>query len=368
MAYEVPDLPYDYSALEPHIDEQTMRLHHDKHHQTYVDKANAALEGTELADKPVEEVLQNLDQLPEDKRTPVRNNAGGHANHTFFWQIMSPDGGGEPSGALADAIDETFGGFDELQEADRTTPARTASAAAGPGSSTTARGSRSRARQPGLAGQRRPDAAAGRRRLGARLLPEVPEQAPGLHRRMVERRQLGRGREAVRERRLGTGTGTGTGTETGLCTRTVPLSSPGSEAPLNSSFDVTIEERGELVHVAMRGELDISTGARLEDELRRIESDAPSTIVLDLSGLDVHGLDRAPAGDLAADGRARDGRAAARARSGQRDGPAGPARHAPRRAPRRSFASDPKGWAGRARRPARAARRGERGRSRTRPG
>src|ERR671937_2932914 len=104
MAFEVPPLPYDYDALEPHIDEATMRLHHDKHHQAYVDNANAALEGTELADADVEEVLRSLDRVPEEKRAAVRNNAGGHANHSMFWQIMSPDGGGEPSGALADAI------------------------------------------------------------------------------------------------------------------------------------------------------------------------------------------------------------------------------------------------------------------------
>jgi Fe-Mn family superoxide dismutase len=116
MAYEVPDLPYDYDALEPHIDEATMRVHHDKHHQAYVDKANAALEGTEWADKDVDEVLRNLDSLPEDKQGPVRNNAGGHSNHTFFWQIMSPDGGGEPSGDLGSAIDEKFGSFDDFKE------------------------------------------------------------------------------------------------------------------------------------------------------------------------------------------------------------------------------------------------------------
>jgi superoxide dismutase, Fe-Mn family len=116
MPFQVPDLPYDYAALEPHIDEQTMRLHHDKHHQTYVDKANAALEGTEWADKPVEEVLGNLDRLPEDKRTAVRNNGGGHANHTLFWQIMSPDGGGEPDGALASAIGEAFGDVEALKQ------------------------------------------------------------------------------------------------------------------------------------------------------------------------------------------------------------------------------------------------------------
>src|SRR5436189_5454369 len=114
MAYEVAPPPYDYDALEPHIDEQTMRVHHDKHHQAYVDKANAALEGSEWADKPVEEVLKNLDSLG-DKATAVRNNGGGHANHTFFWQIMSPDGGGEPSGDLASAIDSAFGGFDDFK-------------------------------------------------------------------------------------------------------------------------------------------------------------------------------------------------------------------------------------------------------------
>jgi superoxide dismutase, Fe-Mn family len=116
MAYEVPDLPYDYGALEPHIDEQTMRVHHDKHHQAYVDKANAALEGTEWADKAVDEVLRNLDQLPADIQTPVRNNAGGHSNHTFFWQIMSPDGGGAPDGDLGSAIEEAFGDFGSFQE------------------------------------------------------------------------------------------------------------------------------------------------------------------------------------------------------------------------------------------------------------
>ena len=116
MPFEVPPLPYDYAALEPTIDEETMRLHHDKHHQAYVDKANAALEGTDWADKPVEEVLANLDSLPEDKRMPVRNKEGGHANHTLFWEIMGPDGGGSPDGALASAIDETFGGLDALKE------------------------------------------------------------------------------------------------------------------------------------------------------------------------------------------------------------------------------------------------------------
>jgi superoxide dismutase, Fe-Mn family len=116
MAYSVPPLPYDYDALAPTIDEQTMKLHHDKHHQAYVDKANGALEGTEWADKPVEEVLQSLDQLPDDIRTAVRNNGGGHYNHTLFWGWMSPDGGGEPEGELADAISSAFGSFDDFKQ------------------------------------------------------------------------------------------------------------------------------------------------------------------------------------------------------------------------------------------------------------
>jgi superoxide dismutase, Fe-Mn family len=116
MAHEVPPLTYDYAALEPHIDEQTMRVHHDKHHQAYVDNLNKALEGTDWADRPVEEVLASLDSLPEDKRTAVRNNGGGHLNHTMFWEIMSPEGGGEPSGALAQAIESAFGGVDALKE------------------------------------------------------------------------------------------------------------------------------------------------------------------------------------------------------------------------------------------------------------
>ncbi len=116
MAYQLPALPYDYDALEPHIDAETMQLHHDKHHQTYVDKANAALEGTEWADRPVDDVLRNLDRLPEDKRTVVRNNAGGHYNHALFWEIMGPQAGGEPDGALADAIESAFGSFDAFKD------------------------------------------------------------------------------------------------------------------------------------------------------------------------------------------------------------------------------------------------------------
>lgn len=116
MAFSVPPLPYAYDALEPHIDEQTMRIHHDKHHQAYVDKANAALEGTDFADASVEEVLTKLDSLPADKQGPVRNNAGGHYNHTLFWEALSGQGGGAPSGDLAAKIDAAFGSFDAFKE------------------------------------------------------------------------------------------------------------------------------------------------------------------------------------------------------------------------------------------------------------
>ncbi|MFN2627517.1 MAG: superoxide dismutase [Gaiellaceae bacterium] len=117
MPWTLPDLRYDFTALEPHIDAQTMEIHHDRHHKTYVDNANAALEGTDWANKPVEQVLANLDLIPDEKQAAVRNNAGGHANHTLFWEIMSPDGGGEPAGELAAAIAETFDSLDALKTA-----------------------------------------------------------------------------------------------------------------------------------------------------------------------------------------------------------------------------------------------------------
>jgi Fe-Mn family superoxide dismutase len=115
MAFELPPLHYDFAALEPHIDEQTMRIHHDKHHQAYVDNANKALAGTEWEDNSVESVLAELDAMPEEIRTTVRNNAGGHANHTLFWELMSPDGGGEPEGDLKAAIDDVFGSVADLK-------------------------------------------------------------------------------------------------------------------------------------------------------------------------------------------------------------------------------------------------------------
>jgi Fe-Mn family superoxide dismutase len=116
MPFQLPDLPYARDALEPHIDARTMEIHHGKHHQAYVDNANKALDGTEWADRPVEDVLASLEVLPEDIRTAVRNNAGGHANHSLFWEIMSPDGGGDPEGDLAAAIDDTFGGVQQLKD------------------------------------------------------------------------------------------------------------------------------------------------------------------------------------------------------------------------------------------------------------
>jgi Fe-Mn family superoxide dismutase len=117
MPFELPELPYAYDALEPTIDAETMQIHHDLHHKAYVDNANAALAGTPLENNSIESVLTNLDSIPEDKRMAVRNNVGGHANHALFWQIMSPDGGGAPSGDLASAIEGTFGGLDALKTA-----------------------------------------------------------------------------------------------------------------------------------------------------------------------------------------------------------------------------------------------------------
>jgi Fe-Mn family superoxide dismutase len=117
MAFELPPLPYPASALEPHIDAQTMEIHHDKHHNTYVTNLNAAVAGTEFESMDAEELIKNLDRVPEDKRTAVRNNGGGHVNHTMFWQIMGPNGGGAPTGEVAAAIDRDLGGIDALKDA-----------------------------------------------------------------------------------------------------------------------------------------------------------------------------------------------------------------------------------------------------------
>src|SRR5438309_1904160 len=117
MAHEVPPLPYAYNALEPHIDEQTMHLHHDKHHQAYVTNLNAALEKhPELQNKSAEDLIRDLNSVPEDIRTAVRNNGGGHVNHSMFWAIMGPNAGGEPTGPIADAINQAFGSFDQFKQ------------------------------------------------------------------------------------------------------------------------------------------------------------------------------------------------------------------------------------------------------------
>ncbi len=197
MAFDLPPLPYDYAALEPHIDEQTMRVHHDKHHQAYVDNANKALAGTEWADSPVESVLASLDAIPEDIRAAVRNNAGGHANHTLFWEVMSPDGGGEPEGDLLAAIDETFGSVGELKTLMNDAGVKRF----GSGWSWLVRDGgalsvRSTPNQDSPVTDGR-DAAPRNRCLGARLLPPVPEPATGLPRGLVERRQLARGLPAL---------------------------------------------------------------------------------------------------------------------------------------------------------------------------
>lgn len=117
MAYELPKLDYAYDALEPHIDARTMEIHHTKHHNTYVSKLNAAIEGTDLGEKSICDLVADIPSLPEDKQPPVRNNGGGHANHSFFWKILSPDGGGVPTGDLAAAIDVELGGFEAFKEA-----------------------------------------------------------------------------------------------------------------------------------------------------------------------------------------------------------------------------------------------------------
>jgi Fe-Mn family superoxide dismutase len=117
MAFELPPLPYAYDALEPTIDDATMHLHHDKHHQAYVNNLNAAVEGTPFADMSIDVLVRNLNQVPEAKRTAVRNNGGGHYNHSMFWEIMTPGGGGAPTGAIGQAINDAFGSFDAMKEA-----------------------------------------------------------------------------------------------------------------------------------------------------------------------------------------------------------------------------------------------------------
>ena len=199
MAYTLPPLPYPTDALEPHIDKQTMEIHHGKHHQAYVTNLNAALEKhPELQSKSVEDLIRGINTVPEDIRTAVRNNGGGHANHSMFWQIMGPKAGGAPTGAIADAINVVVRRLRQVQGAVRRRPASAASAAAGRGSSTTAASSSIESTaEPGQPADGRQEARLRHRRLGARLLPEVSEPPARLPRRLVERRQLGRDQQAA---------------------------------------------------------------------------------------------------------------------------------------------------------------------------
>ena len=198
MAFSVPDLAYAFDALEPHIDARTMEIHHDKHHAAYVTNLNAALEGTAWAEQSLDAVLTSLDSIPEDKRMAVRNNGGGHANHTLFWEIMGPNGGGDPSGALADAIADTFGGVADLKAAVNDAGVKRFGSGwtwlVWDGTGLAVKSTP----EPGHAGDGRRGAAPRHRRLGARLLPQLPEPTPRLPRGVVERRRLGRRRRPLR--------------------------------------------------------------------------------------------------------------------------------------------------------------------------
>ncbi len=200
MAHTLPALPYPHDALEPHIDKMTMEIHHGKHHNAYVTNLNAALEKhPELQSKSVEDLIRGISSVPEDIRTAVRNNGGGHANHSMFWQIMAPNAGGAPSGAIADALKSSFGSFDAFKE-------QFAKAGVGRFGSGWAwvvdNGgklvieSTPNQDSPLMEGKKadfRP------RRLGARVLPEISEPPARLHRRVVERRELGGDQQAASE-------------------------------------------------------------------------------------------------------------------------------------------------------------------------
>ena len=200
--YTLPPLPYDYGALEPHIDAKTMEIHHTKHHQTYITNLNNALKDhAGLQGKTIEDLISHLDAVPEAIRTAVRNNGGGHANHSLFWQIMKPGGGGDPTGALAQAITSELGGFPAFKEAfgkAAPDPLRL-----GMGLVDRRQGRQARRHFDSESGQ--PDhgrkyAAPRRGRLGARLLPQVSKQTGRLHRRLVEHPQLGRDRPPLQSR------------------------------------------------------------------------------------------------------------------------------------------------------------------------
>ena len=195
MAHQLPPLPYDFAALEPHIDKQTMEIHHGKHHQAYVNNLNAALEKhPELQRRALEDLIKDINSVPDDIRTAVRNNGGGHVNHSMFWQIMGPNAGGAPTGAIADAINGSFGSFDKFKEQfNKAGVGRFGSGWAWlvDNGGKLAIESTPNQDNPLMEGKK---ADPRHRRLGARLLPEVSEPPPRLHRRVVERRELGGGR------------------------------------------------------------------------------------------------------------------------------------------------------------------------------
>ncbi len=203
MAHALPTLPYAFDALEPHIDAKTMEIHHGKHHQTYVTNLNAALEKyPELQSKSVEELLKGISTIPEDIRTAVRNHGGGHANHTMFWEIMGPNAGGAPTGAIADAINGTFGGFDSFKDQFKKAATRPLRQRLGVAGRQQGHAGHRKHGEPGQPPDGRQDADLRHRRVGARLLPEIPVAAPRLRRRLVERGQLGRDQQASREVRV----------------------------------------------------------------------------------------------------------------------------------------------------------------------
>ena len=198
MAHSLPPLPYDYNALEPHIDEQTMRIHHDKHHAAYVNNLNAALEKhPELQGKSVEDLVKGINTVPEDIRGAVRNNGGGHINHTMFWEIMGPGKGGEPTGSIGEAITSAFGDFEKFKA--QLNDAGVKRFGSGWAWLVDVGGKlviESTANQDSPVDGRQ-EADPRRRRVGARLLPEVPEPPSRLPRSVVERRELGRGQQAL---------------------------------------------------------------------------------------------------------------------------------------------------------------------------
>ena len=201
MAFELPPLPYDYSALEPTIDAATMKLHHDMHHAAYVKNLNAALEKhPNLQSKSAEDLIRDLNALPEDIRGAVRNNGGGHVNHSMFWKIMKPKGGGDPSGPIAEAIQKSFGSFKDFQTKFNDAGVKQFGSGwvwlAGKARRRSADSQHSQPGQPDLPG---PVPHFRQRRLGTRLLPQIQQSPSRIPGGLVERGQLGRNQQALRE-------------------------------------------------------------------------------------------------------------------------------------------------------------------------